>query len=81
VGTDEGEISKDCKDLLEGLLHPDPAKRLGANGIAELQNHPFFEGVNWSNISQNEYFYVPGKAPEQPARADLLESILGRVRE
>jgi serine/threonine-protein kinase RIM15 len=53
VGTEDGQISKDCKDLLERLLCADPNKRLGANGIAELQNHPFFEGVNWNNISQN----------------------------
>ena len=36
------------KDLLQGLLNPDPKNRLGSkNGAEEIKKHKYFEGVNW----------------------------------
>jgi len=39
-----------AKDLLKGLLARDPRKRLGTvrNGLSEIRNHPFFNGIQWS---------------------------------
>lgn len=33
------------------MLQRDPKKRLGSTrGIDELKDHPFFEGIDWSNL-------------------------------
>ena len=32
---------------------------MGTKGLNEIKNHPFLDGVNWTNLSQNEYFFVP----------------------
>lgn len=37
-------------DFIEGLLQLDPRKRLGANGVKEIKEHPFFEGINWDTL-------------------------------
>ena len=41
------KMDERAKDLIKRLLVIDPAKRLGANGVDEIKNHPFFAGVNW----------------------------------
>lgn len=51
-------LSPPCYDLLCGLLC-DSSKRLGKNGIAELQRHPFFEGLDWSRLEEEEPPFVP----------------------
>jgi hypothetical protein len=28
----------------------DPRKRLGKNGIQEIKEHPFFEGIDWDRM-------------------------------
>ena len=40
------------KDLINKLLELDPLKRLGigAEGIRELKDHPFFSGLNFQQI-------------------------------
>lgn len=46
------KFSKDCKDICEGLMHKDPAKRLGFkdNECQELKNQPFFKEINWGRL-------------------------------
>ncbi|KAF6160905.1 hypothetical protein GIB67_025440 [Kingdonia uniflora] len=40
-----------ARQLIHGLLHRDPACRLGSNGGAnEIKQHPFFRGINWPLI-------------------------------
>lgn len=51
-------LSPPCYDLLCGLLC-DPSKRLGKNGISEIQKHPFFEGLDWSKLHEEEPPFVP----------------------
>ncbi|XP_014831096.1 PREDICTED: rhodopsin kinase-like [Poecilia mexicana] len=45
-------FSKESKDLCEGLMEKDPAKRLGFkdNGCTELKNQPFFKEINWGRL-------------------------------
>ena len=40
-------------DLINALLEPEPDERLGARagGLAELQAHPFFDGVDWAALA------------------------------
>lgn len=38
------------KDFVEGLLNKNPDKRLGSNGMDEIYNHPWFEGVIWDDV-------------------------------
>ena len=44
LGYDEDCMTPESKDLIEKLLDPDPQKRLGANGVDEIKNHPWFAG-------------------------------------
>jgi serine/threonine protein kinase len=44
-------VTRDCKNLIKKLLHPDPKKRLGSEGgAAEVKSHPFFKSINWALI-------------------------------
>jgi len=44
------EMSEDAQDLINQLLNPDPALRLGANGVDEIKRHPFFKDINWDTL-------------------------------
>lgn len=46
-------LSDEAKGLIEGLL-TDRAFRLCKHGISDLQSHPFFAGVEWQDIRQQE---------------------------
>ena len=49
-------VPKNAKDLINKILIKDPDKRLGAGepntdlDIAHLKKHPFFKGIKWKNI-------------------------------
>ncbi|OVA05620.1 PAS domain [Macleaya cordata] len=44
-------VSLAARQLIHGLLHRDPANRLGSNsGANEIKQHPFFRGINWPLI-------------------------------
>ncbi|TPX08801.1 uncharacterized protein E0L32_009741 [Thyridium curvatum] len=62
----EDEVSPEAKDLINKLLCMDPQQRLGANrddkfpsGGAEIRSHPWFQGVNWDTLLQDEAQFVP----------------------
>ena len=59
VGNEPDQISPECKDFIQKLLNPNPSERMGTKGLDEIKNHPFLDGVNWTNLSQNEYFFIP----------------------
>jgi len=48
------EISKENRDLIERILVLDPKARLGAKGFDEFRKHPFFDGLDWDNLSKTE---------------------------
>ncbi|KAI9654915.1 MAG: rim15, signal transduction response regulator [Trizodia sp. TS-e1964] len=77
---DEDEIpgSLEAKDLINKLLCIDPRDRLGANignkfscGGDEVRNHPWFDGINWENLLQDEAQFVP--APENPEDTEYFD--------
>lgn len=43
----------------------DPKKRLGHRGAGEVKFHPFFEGIDWSNLAKQKATFIP-----QPDGAD-----------
>ncbi|XP_059628399.1 3-phosphoinositide-dependent protein kinase 2-like isoform X2 [Cornus florida] len=45
-------FSEEARDLIDRLLDTNPSKRPGAgpDGYASLKEHPFFKGVDWTNL-------------------------------
>uniref|UniRef100_A0A7E4V8S0 Ribosomal protein S6 kinase n=1 Tax=Panagrellus redivivus TaxID=6233 RepID=A0A7E4V8S0_PANRE len=43
-------IDESAKSLISGLLEKDATIRLGAKGVIEIKNHPFFKGINWEMV-------------------------------
>lgn len=93
---DESEleaVSDEAKDLINKLLCMDPPQRLGSNrdevyesGGEEIRNHPWFEGVNWDTLLEDEAQFVP--QPENPedteyfdARGAVLQSFAEEIED
>lgn len=55
-------FDKVSEDFISRLLTYNPKLRLGANGINEIKDHPFFLGIDWNKVLSKEYQpqYVPG---------------------
>lgn len=49
----------EAKDLIERLLIKNPAQRLGLHGSKEIMDHPYFKGLNWSNLFEEVASFVP----------------------
>mmetsp|Transcript_1469 Transcript_1469/g.1698 ORF Transcript_1469/g.1698 Transcript_1469/m.1698 type:complete len:106 (-) Transcript_1469:115-432(-) len=41
-------------DFLRQLLQADPALRLGRGGVNEVKAHPYFEGLDWTSLVDND---------------------------
>lgn len=65
VGYGEGMISPESKDLISQLLNIDFANRLGANGAQEIKEHPFFSGIDWSNLKNSRPPMIPRSSKSQ----------------
>ena len=51
-------LSGDCLDIVKKLLEKNPDKRLGSlNGISEIKEHPFFDGISWKSVLKKRYRY------------------------
>ncbi|XP_070508452.1 G protein-coupled receptor kinase 1 [Chironomus tepperi] len=65
--------SGEVKGLLDGLLQRDVDKRLGCcgQGAEEVKNHPFFHGVDWKQVYQQNYAppFIPPKGEVNAADA------------
>lgn len=48
----EPSLDHNAKNLIQRLLILNPEKRLGAKGIHEIKAHPFFSGLEWSDIAK-----------------------------
>lgn len=68
-------LSPVTKDLLKQLLRKNPEKRLGSGerGWEEVQAHPFFEGINWDCLWQEDAPYVPDLDKWKQAIIDSTE--------
>ena len=56
---DYTEISPEAKDFIQRLLSLDPSNRLGANGVEEVKEHPFFAGIDWDAVTTTEAAFIP----------------------
>lgn len=45
--------------MIQKLLTLDHTKRLGTNGVEEIKNHRFFEGIDWNNLRQQQPPIIP----------------------
>ena len=41
-------FSGDLQDLLTQLFNPNPERRLGSLGAAQVKNHPWFKSIDWT---------------------------------
>ncbi len=57
-------LPEGARDILIKLLERDPARRLGTNGAAEVKTHPFFDDVDWLELTQRrrDTLFEPSEA-------------------
>jgi len=55
------EMDPVARDFIDKLLVLNPDKRLGHNGADEVKSHPFFNGINWDTVYEEnrEDIFVP----------------------
>jgi serine/threonine protein kinase len=53
------EMSVAARDLISGFLTLSPIERLGASGIADIQKHAFFDGIDWHAIYASKSKFLP----------------------
>eukprot|EP00347_Sterkiella_histriomuscorum_P007491 403348718 len=52
-------VQEEAKDLIDKLLQLDPQQRIGTGDPSSdksyqaIKDHPFFQGINWENLSKN----------------------------
>lgn len=63
----EANLSPAATDILRRLMN-DADMRLGNNGVDEIKTHPFFDGVDWSNIKTSEAPWIPELSNELDCR-------------
>ncbi|KAL4481089.1 hypothetical protein ABPG72_015044 [Tetrahymena utriculariae] len=59
IGYGEDEVSPEAEDLIKKLMDPNPQTRLGANGVEEVQSHPFFNNFDWANVRNMNAPVIP----------------------
>lgn len=76
---DSEPVSDEAKDLINKLLCMEPPSRLGSNreesfasGGEEIRNHPWFNGVNWDTLLEDEAQFVP--QPENPEDTEYFDA-------
>ena len=76
---EEDTVSSEAKDLMNKLMCLDPKKRLGSNqdekfadGGEEIKAHPWFEGIQWETLREDEASFVP--STENPEDTEYFDS-------
>ena len=54
----EANLSPAATDILKRMIC-DAEQRLGRNGVEEIKEHPFFEGVAWDQLRNSVSPYIP----------------------
>ncbi|GJN91534.1 hypothetical protein Rhopal_004557-T1 [Rhodotorula paludigena] len=65
------EMSPEAHDFIDRLLNPDPKRRLGTKGAAEVKAHPFLDGIDWDNLLKQPVDFVPKVA--DPESTDYFD--------
>jgi len=55
-------VSPTARSFIQGLLTRSPIRRLGARGLDQVKDHPFFSVINWDVLERQEV-----KAPFAPS--------------
>ena len=72
----KNKISSEAEDLIFKLVN-EPKKRLGKNGVLEIKNHPFFNGIDWNNIRKTKAPFIPNIKNEYDTKYfDTFEEIM-----
>ncbi len=76
---DEVEVSDEGKDLINKLICLDPQERLGSNkdekyadGGEEIKAHPWFDGMNWDTLREDEASFIP--VSENPEDTEYFDA-------
>lgn len=62
-------MSADAKDIITALLQRNPKERLGHHGALEIQEHNFFDPIDWNALAEKR---LP--APWKPTVKDELDT-------
>jgi serine/threonine protein kinase len=60
------------KDLVNKLLIKDPAQRLGSRDSQEVLEHPFFEGISFTDLKEKR---IPSPWSPQVAMPQVLADV------
>lgn len=70
---DDAKLSPEATDILKKLLC-DADNRLGANGVEEIKDHPFFRNLDWNSLRGMKAAFLPNiKDDEDCSRFDNFE--------
>nr|GAT59960.1 serine/threonine protein [Mycena chlorophos] len=53
------DFSPEARDFMARLMTLEPSTRLGAQGADEVKAHPFFEGIDWDQVTSTEAAFIP----------------------
>ena len=63
----DSQLSKEAIDLMRKLITR-ADRRLGRNGVQEIKDHPFFRGINWTEIRKRPAPIIPKLSNEEDTR-------------
>lgn len=55
----DAELPPGAHDLIDRLLCMDRTQRLGARGVEEIKQHPYFQGIDWDHLVDHDGPFVP----------------------